>query len=49
VEAVFQFASKLWHIGRGSITFCFLLALLLPAVLVREGKGWRVVDHFRPG
>jgi len=49
VEAVFAVRSEgIWHIWAGFDHILFLLALLLPAVLVREGKGWRVVDHFRP-
>lgn len=37
-----------WHIWIGFDHILFLLALLLPAVVVREGKLWQGVDAFRP-
>jgi hypothetical protein len=37
-----------WHIWIGFDHILFLLALLLPAVVVREGKQWRPVERFRP-
>ena len=36
-----------WHIWVGFDHILFLIALLLPAVLVREPEGWRVVESFR--
>jgi hypothetical protein len=38
----------IWHIWTGYDHILFLLALLLPAVLIRDGKGWREVAAFRP-
>ncbi len=37
-----------WHIWTGYDHILFLLALLLPAVLVRENGHWREVGAFRP-
>jgi hypothetical protein len=37
-----------WHIWTGYDHILFLLGLLLPAVLRREGRGWRPVEGFRP-
>jgi hypothetical protein len=37
-----------WHIWKGYDHVLFLLALLLPAVLRREGFEWRVVENFQP-
>lgn len=37
-----------WHIWIGLDHILFLLALLLPAVLVREEKSWAPVESFRP-
>ncbi len=37
-----------WHIWIGFDHILFLLSLLLPAVLVLEGKSWRAVERFRP-
>ena len=37
-----------WHIWTGYDHILFLLALLLPAVLRREGGQWREVGAFRP-
>lgn len=37
-----------WHIWIGFDHILFLLALLLPAVLRREGNRWRRVEAFRP-
>ena len=37
-----------WHIWTGFDHILFLLALLLPSVLIREPDGWRVVGHLRP-
>ena len=36
-----------WHIWQGYDHILFLLALLLPAVLVRTPKGWRPAPRFR--
>jgi hypothetical protein len=36
------------HIFAGLDHLCFLVALLLPAVLVREASGWRPVPRLRP-
>jgi hypothetical protein len=36
------------HIWAGYDHVLFLLALLLPSVLRREGRGWRPVDRLRP-
>jgi hypothetical protein len=44
-----QFATEgVWHIWLGFDHILFLLALLLPAVLLREAGQWRGVDSFRP-
>jgi hypothetical protein len=44
-----QFTGEgIWHIWVGFDHILFLLALLLPAVLLREGRGWRGVEGFRP-
>jgi hypothetical protein len=37
-----------WHIWVGFDHILFLLSLLLPAVLVLDGRGWRKVERFRP-
>jgi hypothetical protein len=37
-----------WHIGIGTDHVLFLLCLLLPAVLVREGGRWAPVPRLRP-
>lgn len=37
-----------WHIWIGLDHILFLLALLLPAVLVWKEKAWRPVDQFKP-
>lgn len=37
-----------WHIWIGFDHILFLLALLLPAVMRREGAGWRAVERLRP-
>jgi hypothetical protein len=37
-----------WHIWIGFDHILFLLALLLPAVVVREGKQWQAVSRIRP-
>jgi len=37
----------IWHIWIGFDHILFLLSLLLPAVLVHEGRRWRGVAHFR--
>jgi len=37
-----------WHIWIGYDHILFLLALLLPAVLVRHGNSWDAVESFRP-
>lgn len=37
----------IWHIWMGSDHLLFLVALLLPAVLKREGNRWAGVDRFR--
>ncbi|MCH9649416.1 MAG: HupE/UreJ family protein [Deltaproteobacteria bacterium] len=37
-----------WHIWIGFDHILFLLVLLLPAVLIREGRRWRRVPSFRP-
>lgn len=37
-----------WHIWVGFDHILFLLALLLPAVVVREGKRWQPVARFKP-
>jgi hypothetical protein len=37
-----------WHIWIGFDHILFLLALLLPAVVVREGKRWKPVERFKP-
>lgn len=37
-----------WHIWIGFDHILFLVSLLLPAVLVREGNQWRPVASFRP-
>jgi hypothetical protein len=37
-----------WHIWIGFDHILFLLALLLPAVVVREGKTWQAVGAFKP-
>ena len=37
-----------WHIWIGFDHILFLLALLLPAVLRRDGRDWRGVERFRP-
>ncbi|MDP2132962.1 MAG: HupE/UreJ family protein [Sulfuritalea sp.] len=37
----------IWHIWIGFDHILFLLALLLPAVLVHEARRWRGVAHFR--
>lgn len=37
-----------WHIWIGFDHILFLLALLLPAVVLREGREWRAVSAFRP-
>lgn len=37
-----------WHIWIGYDHILFLLALLLPAVLIRREKSWRPVETFRP-
>lgn len=37
-----------WHIWIGYDHILFLVALLLPAVLRPEGKGWASVERFRP-
>jgi hypothetical protein len=37
-----------WHIWIGFDHILFLLALLLPAVLVRKDSAWRPVENFRP-
>jgi HupE / UreJ protein len=37
-----------WHIWIGFDHILFLLALLLPAVVVREEKVWRAVQAFKP-
>jgi hypothetical protein len=36
-----------WHIWIGLDHVLFLLTLLLPSVLVRDGSGWRAVARFR--
>jgi hypothetical protein len=36
------------HIFEGTDHLCFLVALLLPAVLVRHGRGWSSVPRLRP-
>jgi hypothetical protein len=38
----------IWHIWTGYDHILFLLALLLPSVLLREGSRWRGVNAFRP-
>lgn len=47
-----QFADYLqegiWHIWIGFDHILFLLALLLPAVVLRARYGWQAVDAFRP-
>ena len=40
------FVQGVWHIWIGFDHILFLLALLLPLVLVREQGRWRPVDHF---
>jgi hypothetical protein len=37
-----------WHIWLGFDHILFLIALLLPAVLHREGTRWTAVNHLRP-
>jgi len=37
-----------WHIWTGFDHILFLLALLLPSVLRREGRQWRAADAWRP-
>jgi len=37
-----------WHIWVGFDHILFLLSLLLPAVLVLEGRGWRALERFPP-
>jgi hypothetical protein len=37
-----------WHIWIGFDHILFLLALLLPAVVVRQGKAWQAVGAFKP-
>ena len=37
-----------WHIWIGFDHILFLLALLLPAVVYRGGKGWQAVAAFKP-
>jgi hypothetical protein len=37
-----------WHIWIGFDHILFLLALLLPAVVVRQGREWQAVAAFRP-
>lgn len=37
-----------WHIWIGFDHILFLLALLLPALVVREAKQWRAVDGLKP-
>ncbi|MGI8738346.1 MAG: HupE/UreJ family protein [Gammaproteobacteria bacterium] len=37
-----------WHIWIGFDHVLFLIALLLPSVLCREGRQWRAVREFRP-
>lgn len=36
-----------WHIWIGLDHILFIVSLLLPSVLVREGDGWKPVDDFR--
>jgi hypothetical protein len=44
-----QFGSEgIWHIWMGFDHLLFLIALLLPAVLQRQGDRWRVVEGFQP-
>lgn len=38
----------IWHIWVGYDHILFLLALLLPAVVVRQGKKWQAVTAFKP-
>ncbi len=38
----------MWHIWRGFDHVLFLIALILPAVMVRRGHVWEPVDRFRP-
>jgi hypothetical protein len=38
-----------WHIWIGYDHILFLLSLLLPAVLVRQGSGWTAAGRFRDG
>lgn len=38
----------IWHIWKGFDHILFLLSLLLPAVLVRAGRGWAPAAGFRP-
>jgi hypothetical protein len=49
--ALAQFATYLnegvWHIWTGFDHILFLLSLLLPAVLVRDTRGWRSAQSFR--
>ena len=42
------FIDGVWHIWIGFDHILFLIALLLPAVLVVEGGRWRPVDRLRP-
>jgi hypothetical protein len=37
-----------WHIWQGSDHILFLLSLLLPAVLWRDGQRWEGIERFRP-
>jgi hypothetical protein len=37
-----------WHIWIGFDHILFLIALLLPAVVVREGRHWQAVRQFKP-
>jgi len=41
-------AEGVWHIWIGFDHILFLIALLIPAVLRREGTRWNGVDRFRP-
>ncbi len=41
-------ADGVWHIWIGFDHILFLLALLLPAVMLRSAKRWQPVDRFRP-
>ena len=50
-RAIVGFARRgegIHHIWTGYDHLLFLLMLLLPSVLIREGKGWRPVDRLRP-